>query len=225
MFIHWDLTQLPGGRSNTNEARVSRSEYRRITERFKPFGCRPKLGEACGRRGCRIHLFYIETSRRVLYVEYRSDGFQYIWRSRKDIFIELADACLKHDIALSIYYSIPDWNHPNAYNEKSSHQCPPEAGDEPDDVKYREFVRAQAKELLTGYGDIYTWFWDIPPRVYDPSMNEYLRQLQPDLLINDRGWSKGIFQRRNAPFPKRRISRIYRSLSIGRREQLGIPAE
>jgi len=47
--------------------------------------------------------------------------------------------------------------------------------------------------LLTNYGKIYTLFWDIPPCIYDPSLNELARKLQPDIYINDRGWSEGDF--------------------------------
>lgn len=195
MFIHWGPYSVTGWQEQYRMRRgISRSEYRRITERFKPFGGRPenwvKLAADAG-----AEYICFTSKHHDGYCMWNTEQTDFnIYRTTgRDILYELADACLKHDIALSIYYSIPDWNHPNAYNEKSSHQCPPEAGDKPDDMKYREFVRAQTKELLTGYGDIYTWFWDIPPRVYDPSMNEYLRELQPDLLINDRGWSEGDF--------------------------------
>ncbi|MBQ8267841.1 MAG: alpha-L-fucosidase [Clostridia bacterium] len=60
-------------------------------------------------------------------------------------------------------------------------------------MKLREFIKAQITELLTNYGDIYTLFWDIPPKIYDPSLNELVRKLQPKIYINDRGWSEGDF--------------------------------
>lgn len=110
----------------------------------------------------------------------------------KDVLKMLADACEKHGMLLSIYYSNPDWNQKNAYNPLSSHQWKAYT-EESDSEKYREFERQQIRELLTGYGPIYTFFWDIPPRIEDRSMNEYIRSLQPDILINNRGYDEGDF--------------------------------
>ena len=70
----------------------------------------------------------------------------------------------------------------------------PEKGDAEDIEKLKEFQRNQIRELLTNYGKIYTFFWDIPTNISDPSMNEFIRSLQPDILIDDRGWGdKGDF--------------------------------
>jgi alpha-L-fucosidase len=62
-----------------------------------------------------------------------------------------------------------------------------------DPQKYREYVKKQITELLTGYGPIYTLFWDIPPHIVDPSVNELVRRLQPNIYINDRGYDTGDF--------------------------------
>ena len=63
---------------------------------------------------------------------------------------------------LGLYYSNPDWHHPNAHNDKSSHQISVQPGDEPDMAKYAEYVKSQVTELLTNYGEIVCFFWDIP---------------------------------------------------------------
>ena len=66
-----------------------------------------------------------------------------------------------------------------------------------DTVAYRAFVKRQIAELLTNYGPVYTLFWDIPPddpAETDESVNEYVRSLQPGILINDRGYSKGDYR-------------------------------
>jgi len=120
---------------------------------------------------------------------------------KKDILKQLAAACKRYGIALSLYYSNPDWDYEYGYNSYSSHQMPRD-GQTEDLDKLREYQRAQIKELLTNYGDIYTFFWDIPTRVEDRSMNEYIRKLQPNILINDRGWGdEGDFStpERNVP--------------------------
>lgn len=109
-----------------------------------------------------------------------------------DVLKELSDACHRQGMLLSIYYSNPDWHHPKAYNPNSTHQwCATK--EESDLVEYREYIKGQITELLTNYGKIYTLFWDIPPKLYDPTLNELARRLQPEMLINDRGWSEGDF--------------------------------
>ena len=109
--------------------------------------------------------------------------------ARRDVLKELADACRRRGMKLGFYYSNPDWHHPNAYNPKSTHQVPPEAGDKPDLAAYREYVKAQVRELLTGYGEIVCFFWDIPTNVDAPEMNALVRSLQPGIMVNNRGWS------------------------------------
>ena len=111
----------------------------------------------------------------------------------RDVLKALAAACKKHGVALSIYYSNPDWHHEKAYNPLSSHQWKARNRVQTDLAEYREFIKNQITELLTNYGEIYTLFWDIPPQIEDPSLNELVRRLQPNILINDRGWSKGDF--------------------------------
>ncbi|MBQ9115650.1 MAG: alpha-L-fucosidase, partial [Clostridia bacterium] len=82
---------------------------------------------------------------------------------------------------------------PLGYNPNSSHQWKAINKDAPDLDRYREFVKNQVTELLTNYGPIYSFFWDIPARIEDPSMNQLIRKLQPGIYINDRGWDKGDF--------------------------------
>jgi alpha-L-fucosidase len=107
----------------------------------------------------------------------------------RDILRMLADACDKHGIALSIYYSNPDWHHPSAYNPLSSHQWKSDPGTS-NPAAYREFVKNQLRELCSNYGKLYTFFWDIPPRYEDRSFNELIRSFQPGILINNRGYDE-----------------------------------
>ena len=108
--------------------------------------------------------------------------------AKRDIIRELADACRRRGMKLGLYYSNPDWNQPNAFNILSTHQVTPEQGDVPDMEKYRAYVKAQVTELLSNYGEIVCFFWDIPTRIKSPEMNELVRRLQPGIMIDDRGW-------------------------------------
>jgi len=115
----------------------------------------------------------------------------------RDILKELADGCRKYDMRLALYYSLPDWHYPHYPNNGIHHRLPcPKPGDEPDMEKYKAYVKAQMGELLTKYGKIDALFWDIPaePEEQDESINAYVRSLQPDILINDRGFSSGDYK-------------------------------
>lgn len=68
----------------------------------------------------------------------------------RDLAKELAEACARRSMKLGSHYSNPDWNHPNAWNPKSTRQLPaPNPGDEPDTAKCIAFVKAQITELKT----------------------------------------------------------------------------
>jgi alpha-L-fucosidase len=105
----------------------------------------------------------------------------------------LADACKKHDMLLSLYYSCPDWNHPCGYNPNASHQWIAKNKYAPNLLVYFEYIKNQITELLTNYGKIYSFFWDIPPRIKDESFNNLIRELQPGIYINNRGFDEGDF--------------------------------
>ncbi len=196
MFIHWGVYAMTG----LHEQAIARydidnAEYEKMAMTFNPVDYDPEKWVLLAKRAGMKY---------ICFTTKHHDGFC-MWDTKetdynimntaygKDTLRMLADACEKHGMLLSLYYSNPDWNHRYGYNPESTHQWKSKYKDSPDTVKYREFVKAQITELLTNYGKIYTFFWDIPPKIYDPSLNEYIRSLQPDIYINDRGWSEGDF--------------------------------
>ncbi len=61
-------------------------------------------------------------------------------------------------------------------------------------MKYLDFLRAQVRELCTNYGEIHGFWWDMNvPKHVDPSINAMIRQLQPEAVINNRGFDDGDF--------------------------------
>ena len=192
MFIHWGIYSVNGFHEQERmRKRVPRVEYEKAAsgftaERFDPDDF-VRVAESAG-------------AEYIVFTAKHHDGFC-MWDTKttdfkvtntpagRDVLKELADACRRRGMKLGLYYSNPDWHHPNAYNPKSTHQVDPERGDEPDLARYREYVKAQIRELLTGYGEIVCLFWDIPTKVAAPEMNELVRGLQPGILVNNRGWS------------------------------------
>lgn len=196
MFIHWGIYAATG----LHEQALARydipyEEYDALAKSFNPTEYNPEEWVLLAKNAGMKY---------ICFTAKHHDGFC-MWDTKytdynvmntpygKDVLKELSDVCQRYGMLLSIYYSNPDWHHENGYNPLSTHQWRSRYPEKGDMEKYRDFVKKQLRELLTNYGKIYTLFWDIPPQIVDESMNEYVRSLQPEILINDRGWDKGDF--------------------------------
>ncbi|MEK6794769.1 MAG: alpha-L-fucosidase [Spirochaetota bacterium] len=196
MFIHWGLYSINGWHEQDQWRRaIPKAQYVKLAARFNPVKYDPvswmKLVRDAG-------MSYI------CFTTKHHDGFC-LWNTKqteynvmntpynRDVLAMLADACAKTGVKLGLYYSCPDWHHPYA-PRGGDHELPtPNEGDTPDEDRYIEYVRAQMRELATNYGQISNFFWDIPPKRNDPSLNAELRKLQPGIMINDRGYDKGDY--------------------------------
>jgi len=223
MFIHWGIYALTGLQEQALvRYDLDRDEYEALRHRFDPVDYDPEEWVLLAKE---VGMEYI------CFTAKHHDGFC-MWDTKytdynvmntpygRDVLKLLADACQKHGMKLSLYYSNPDWHHPLGYNPNSSHQWRAVDMQTVDTEGYRKYVKDQVTELLTGYGPIYTFFWDIPPRIEDPSLNELVRRLQPGILINDRGWDKGDFstpEREYEAASAKRFSRMTEACnSVGR---------
>ncbi len=196
MFIHWGIYAQTGVQEQVY-ARFDweRDRYEALQKTFNPVKYDPEKWVLLAKEAGMKY---------ICFTAKHHDGFC-MWDTKytdynvmntpygKDVLKMLADACEKHGMLLSLYYSNPDWNHPLGYNPNSSHQWKAVDKNTVDTEGYREYVKNQITELLTNYGKIYTLFWDIPPKIDDPTLNELARRLQPGILINDRGFDKGDF--------------------------------
>lgn len=196
MFVHWGIYSLTGYHEQVRwRFFTPRAEYRKLMNEFNPVKYDPdewvRLAKDAG-----MEYICFTTKHHdgfcmfdTKYTDFNIMNTPY----HRDVLKELSEACAHGGLALSLYYSNPDWDYRYGYNSRSSHQMP-EKGDAENIEKLKEFQRNQIRELLTNYGKIYTFFWDIPTNISDPSMNEFIRSLQPDILIDDRGWGdKGDF--------------------------------
>jgi len=196
MFIHWGFYALTGLQEQAfARYGMDRAAYEDLMTQFNPVDYNPEEWVLLAKRAGMEY---------ICFTAKHHDGFC-MWDTKhtdysimhtpygKDVLKMLADACGKHDMKLSLYYSNPDWHHPSGYNPASSHQWLAVNQDAPDLDTYKAYIKAQITELLTNYGPIYTFFWDIPTRIEDPSFNELIRSLQPDIYINNRGWGGGDF--------------------------------
>lgn len=197
MFIHWGPYAMLGLHEQAlARYNIPHDEYEKTAMQFNPMCYDPEEWVLLAKKSGMKY---------ICFTTKHHDGFC-MWDTKttdynvtntpygKDTLKMLAVACKKHGILLSLYYSNPDWHYEYGYNpESKSHQWAAKYKNQVDTQKLRDFIKAQITELLTNYGDIYTFFWDIPPCIYDPSLNELVRKLQSNIYINDRGWSEGDF--------------------------------
>ena len=138
----------------------------------------------------------------------------------RDLVGEFVAAARKCGLKIGFYYSPPDWHyhrHRMSFgygNEKPfldiNHQ-PYEIPDlSPDEqasfaASYRQLVNGHVGELLTRYGKIDVLWFDGRMPEGALSLAE-IRQLQPHILINTRGYGYGDFDTPECRFPSQRLT-------------------
>jgi len=209
MFIHWGLYSAAEGmwkgerlRYGNNYAewiryrnRISKDEYGTLAKRFNWSRINPEewvlLAKKAGMK-------YITITSK------HHDGVA-LWNSKvsdynltklsgtnRDVIKELAAACKKHGIKLGFYYSHwVDWDHPYGWDHNKELTG---IKDEAYDKYWQEKVIPQLRELLTNYGDIAMFWFDmwlnykntVVKKEQLDQVVRLIRELQPNCLINSR---------------------------------------
>jgi len=96
---------------------------------------------------------------------------------KRDIVVELADACHKAGMKLGLYYSPRDWYHPDYLTENHN--------------RYLKFYLGQLEELCNNYGKVdIIWFDSIADKLERWPCAELFRKIrcwQPGIIMNNRG--------------------------------------
>lgn len=193
MFIHWGAYSV-GGRGEwiANRERIPRDEYvERYVNRWKAEKYDPaqwaQLAVDAGMKyavlGTRHHDGF------ALWDSQVSDFTAARMGPKRDLLRPFADAVRAAGLRLGFYYSPAAWYHPDypgAYCRDW-----PGSNDWRDDqarLRFIDFYRAQVRELMTQYGKVDILWYDgvAPENIQCPELNEEVRRLQPDILINDR---------------------------------------
>lgn len=198
LFLHWGIYAINGYHEQEQWRRkVDRATYMKLANKWNPTSFDPHrwldLAEEAGME------YAVLTTK-------HHDGFC-LWDTKettfntmntpygKDIVRQYVDACHERGVPVGLYYSVVDWNQPNYPNQGRHHEIAgPEPGDQPDIEKYMDFLRRQVRELCSNYGEINEFWWDMNVEEYkDPSINNMIRELQPNCVINNRGMDDGDF--------------------------------
>ncbi|WP_423465051.1 alpha-L-fucosidase [Promicromonospora sp. MS192] len=205
LFVHFGLYSTAARHEwvMSNERRTT-EEYERYAEVFDPdlFDARA-IARAAKDAGMRY----------VVLTTKHHDGFA-LWDSAvsdysvartrgRDLVAELAEAVRAEGLRLGLYHSLIDWHHPDftvdylhpRRDDPDAHSL--NAGR--DMARYRTYLHAQVRELLSGYGAVDYVFFDYTyahdrdgwrgkhPEDWDAEgLLALVRELQPQAVVNDR---------------------------------------
>lgn len=184
MFIHYGLYSLLDRREwAMYYERIPVDEYRKLADQFKPDSLNVEdwviLAKETGMK------YMCLTTRHhdgfCLFDTAETDFNSVKAAAKRDFVREFVDACRKHEIRPTLYYSVADWSD-KGYTD-GPHKNP---------EGWKKFIKTahnQLKELMSNYGPIDYLFYDGCPPPEDwkgAELNRELRRLQPELLISDR---------------------------------------
>ena len=186
MFIHYGLfSQI--GRNEWAQAceNIPPEEYVQFADTFAP-------KEGCCREW--VKLAKDAGMKYVVLTTRHHEGFC-LWDSKvcefnsvnygphRDIVREFVDACREYDMKIGFYSTLMEWHHPDsgicAYDTEAR-------------KRFTKYIRDLNVELLSNYGKIDILWYDMPHPMtswegWDSLvLNQTLRELQPDIIINDR---------------------------------------
>ena len=196
MFIHWGPVSLEGteiGWSRGNQIPID--VYDNLYKRFNPVKFNAdawvKLAKAAGMKY-------------IVFTTKHHDGFCMFDTQQtdynimnspfgRDVVKELAEACRANGLQFGTYYSVCDWHHPDfPLGSPGGTTRKPF----PDIDAYEQYLRAQVRELIQNYGPLLVLWFDVAQE-FDAKRGQgvvdYVRSLQPDILINNRCANPGDY--------------------------------
>ena len=186
MFVHWGVYSIPGrGEWLMYVERIPHSEYAPLAAQFRPDRYNPDDWVALAKEAGMQYM--VLTTRHhdgySLFDSKVSDFTAPKTGPGRDLIAEYVEACRRGGMRVGFYYSIFDWRFPAFF-----------AGPEKDPdgwAKLVEYVHTQVRELCTQYGKIdilwYDGAWTHSAEDWrSVDLNAMVRQLQPDIIINDR---------------------------------------
>jgi alpha-L-fucosidase len=123
----------------------------------------------------------------------------------RDLLPSFVEAVRAEGLKVGFYYSVADWTHPD-YPDAHARDWPTAWRDEASRQRFVAYYRAQLEELFTNYGPIDMLWYDgcFPEPTDGAEVNEFVKKLQPNILINNRngeGWDFRCSEQAIKPAP------------------------
>lgn len=205
MFIHWGAYSAAGIEASWpimtpdlavslfgNPKRISHTDYSSLPARFNPVDFDPKAWVLTAQQaGVRYMIF--TAKHHDGFCMFDAPGTDYkITQTpcKKDICLELAEACASLGMRLGFYYSPPDMHHPG-YRDINKPVTKNWLGEprRKEWADYLNYMESHIRKLLTDYGNVSVLWFDglVNHSKYDPArFHRLIHKLSPQTLINDR---------------------------------------
>ena len=199
MFIHWGLYSIPAGIWNGEEikgyseqikghAKIPTEDYVQLTEQFNPVAWNPDS----------VAVLAIDAGMKSIVITAKHhDGFSMFGTKfsdfnvvdatpyKCDVIKELSESCKRYGLGFGVYFSLIDWNYPEAMpftSTRNSDSIPPQ---------HHEFNLHQVEELLSNYGEISEIWFDMGSPSYEQSKEiaDLVKRLQPNCQVSGRLWN------------------------------------
>jgi alpha-L-fucosidase len=196
MFIHWGPVSLKGTEIGWSRgSQIPIEEYDRLYTRFNPVQFN---AEAWAQTAREAGMKY------MVFTTKHHDGFC-MWDTKqtdfnvmkspfgRDVVKELSEACREKGLAFGTYHSVCDWHHPDFPLTSPGGSVRRPA---PNLDRYEQYLRAEVKELITGYGPLLIMWFDVPQEFSHErglGLERWTRSLQPDIIINNRSGARGDY--------------------------------
>ena len=186
VFVHYGLyAQI--GRNEWVQAceNIPVSAYEKLAESFAPKeGCCREWAAMAKKAGAKYMVLTTRHHEGFSLWDSKANPFNSVnYGPHRDIVKEFVEACREFGLKIGFYSSLMDWHHPDGY------RC---AYDNEARQRFTKYIRDLNEELLTNYGRIDVLWYDVPAPMqhwegWDSlARNQYLRTLQPHIIINDR---------------------------------------
>ncbi len=199
MFIHWGLYAIPArGEWVRSAEQMSIEDYQPYFDRFNPVAFDPA---AWARQAKRAGMRYAVLTAKhhdgfCLFDSSLTDYKATCTPAGRDLVREFVEAFRAENLKVGLYYSLPDWHHPD-YPAWGDRQHPMRSNPEYRDKKhdwsnYVDYLHGQVRELCVNYGRLdIMWFdfsyWDKRGDAWRANeLVRMVRSLQPDVLIDNR---------------------------------------
>lgn len=186
MFVHWGLyAQLGRHEWVLHLERMPWDDYDPLADTWQPRpGAAREWAALAKRAGMNYMVMTTKHHEGFCLWDTRQTDFNAVRRGpKRDLVADYVQACREAGLRVGFYYSLMDWHHPDGF------EC---SRDEEARRRFVDFTHGCVRELMTNYGTIDVLWYDVPAPLATPELwesqrlNAMVRELQPDIVINDR---------------------------------------
>ena len=185
MFIHWALFSVIGrhGWAVSGE-QMPFDEWEPLADRIKPKDKPARQWAKLARKTGQKYMV-LTTKAHEGFCLFHSELTDYCATKRaagRDLVADFVEAARAEGMRVGFYYSLMDWHHPDGarcrYDERARQ-------------RFIDYTHGQVRELCTNYGKLDILWYDVSQPLdaegwESARLNGMVRQLQPDIIINDR---------------------------------------